>query len=74
MIVPVSVWANESYELTRSSLEQMWEIYAENELPAIGLEVKQNIVLTKGKRADRFLIQISSIYACKHTNTAVDTW
>jgi predicted RNase H-like HicB family nuclease len=48
MIVPVSVH-NKTYELTREHLEEMWELY-KDELQAIGLQVKQNIVLIKGKR------------------------
>jgi hypothetical protein len=41
MSVPVSLPANSSYELTRSSLEKMWKNYSELELKKIGLEVKQ---------------------------------
>jgi hypothetical protein len=73
MIVPVRVHADSTYELTRKSLEEMWNTYAKDELEKIGLQVKQNIVLIKGRGGDQFLIQISSTYACKHTNTAVDT-
>jgi len=72
MIVSVSVPDNKSYQLTSSRLEKMWDKYAEDELRGTGLKVKQNIVLTKGKRGDQFIIQISSIFACKYTNTAVD--
>jgi hypothetical protein len=54
MIVPVSVPANKPYELTRSSLEEMWKMYADK-LEGTGLKVKQNIVLTKGKRGGSIL-------------------
>jgi len=53
MIVPVR--DEPSYELTRSSLKEMWDMFADDKLKESGLEVKQNIVLTKGKRAGSIL-------------------
>jgi hypothetical protein len=41
MSVPVSVPANNTYELRRSSIEDMWKKYAEDELRHIGLKVKK---------------------------------
>lgn len=64
MSVPVSVHANKPYELTRSSLEEMWKEYAEHELQRIGLKVKQNIVLIKGKRGGGSILNPNFQYLC----------
>jgi hypothetical protein len=55
MTVPVSVPVDHVYELNRNNLEKMWEVYASRLLPD-SLEVKQNIVLIKGKRKGSILI------------------
>jgi len=41
----VKVWEN-PYALNSTSIEDMWNMYADDMLKAIGLKVKQNIVLT----------------------------
>ena len=73
MSVPVSVPPDQGYELTRSSLEKMWKKYAEDKSYKDVFKVRQNVVQIKGKRGHQFLFQISRIYACKNTNTTVDT-
>jgi hypothetical protein len=53
MRVPVSP-PNDPFELTREHLEEMWE-NANDMLQDIGLQVKQNIVLIKGKKRGSIL-------------------
>jgi hypothetical protein len=47
MTVPVHVTNADAYELTRKSLEQMWNMYANTMLPNISLSVRYQIYEVK---------------------------
>jgi hypothetical protein len=76
MVVAVNVPPGKNYELTRSSLEKMWQEYAKDELSIINLQVKHVIVTRcrEGGRGNYILVpDFQNFYASNHTNTELDT-